>query len=92
MCLGLPWEISNSGNKTVNVKIKGNNLSISFFDIKRINHCDTLLLKYNKPSILLKFEAFTIIHSLKDTKSSDGLADFKSRQFTHTKHPWQCTF
>jgi len=67
----------------VNVKIKRNNLSVCFFDIKRINHCEAVLLKYDKPSILLKFEAFTIMHSLKNTKSSDGSADFKSRQLIH---------
>ena len=67
----------------MNVKIKGNNLSVCFFDIKRINDCEAVLLKYDKPSILLKFEAFMIMHSLKDIKSSDGSADFKSRQLIH---------
>jgi hypothetical protein len=37
----------------------------------------------HKPSISLKFEACAIMQSLKDTKSSDGLADFKSRQLIH---------
>jgi len=30
----------------MNVKIQGNTLTICYFDIKRINRCEAVLLKY----------------------------------------------